>query len=106
MRTSSVVFRVALGSIVALALVPGPVDAKNHNADKGKPSTNPGNSGNVASTTLSCVQRGNAPTTGGASFVVEFKQGVTQTAIDTALGAIGGNGKRLENAGVGTIKFG
>jgi subtilisin family serine protease len=37
---------------------------------------------------------------------VEFKQGVTQVAIDTALGAIGGNGKRLENAGVGTIKFG
>ncbi len=106
MRTSSVVFRVALGSVVALALVPGPVDAKNHNADKGKPSTNPGNSGNTAGTTLSCVQRGNAPTTGGASFVVEFKQGVTQTAIDTALGAIGGNGKRLENAGVGTIKFG
>ena len=51
------------------------------------------------------MTRGNAPTSGGASFIVEFKQGVTQAAIDTALGAINGNGRRFDNAGVGTVKF-
>lgn len=115
MWTPSRFLRIALGSIAAVALLAGPVGAKNHNANNGKGSGNSGNAGNTTNSgnnaatggaSLNCVQRGNAPTSGGASFIVEFKQGVTQSAIDTALGAIGGNGKRLDNAGVGTIKFG
>jgi len=117
----SKILRVALGSVVAIALVAGPVDAKNHNANNGRGSGNNNSSGNNGSgnggsgtnVTLSCmIPRGKAPTSGNASFLVEFKQGVTEEAVNAALsvadnarGKNKGNAKKFANTGVGIISF-
>ncbi len=121
MWNPSKILRVALGSVVAIALVAGPVDAKNHNANNGRGSGNNNSSGNNGSgnggsgtnVALSCmIPRGKAPTSGNASFLVEFKQGVTEDAVNAALsvadnarGKNKGNAKKFANTGVGIISF-
>lgn len=115
MLSISKILRAAFASVLAVSLVAGPLDASNHNSNNGKKPTNPGNSanngnsGNNGSTTnadLTCTTQRNAPSSGGASFIVEFKKGVTEEAVNAALAAVGGNGKKFDNAGVGTVKFG
>jgi hypothetical protein len=101
MRIFSPAVRVAFASVAVFALVAGPVDAtQTKNPNRG----NSGNSGNAASTKLSCTPKGNAPK-GTASFLVEFKTGVTDAAIDAALRTNNGQAKRFSSAGVGTITF-
>ncbi len=116
MWNPSKILRAALLSVVAVALVVGPVDAKNHKPDRDKGSGNnsSGNSDAVSNTTLTCMTpRGKAPTSGNASFLVEFKQGVTADAVNVALNTVAttkgkskGSAKKLENAGIGVVSFG
>jgi len=118
MWNPSKILRVALGTVVAVALIAGPVDAKNDKANNGRGSGNSGGSGSdgaSSNASLNCMTpaRGKAPTSGNASFIVEFKQGVSVDAVNAALntapnarGKNKGNAKKLENTGIGIVSFG